>query len=230
MSDGPPGYVLVEARKLINRLLHLVGDESTVLEIGANDGMHTRLFTEEFSHPNFRMWCFEPDPRAAARFRRSVHQDPRCRPLEEIALGDRDGTATFYQSGGTTEQSWLADWDLSGSLRRPTGHLAMSPWVTFDRQIEVPIRRLDSWMAEHPEIDAVDLVWMDVQGAEGDVIRGGLETFTRRVTYLFMEAYEKELYEGQLLRSQLLGLLPNFELVSVFGDDVLLRNKTPEKG
>jgi len=41
----------------------------------------------------------------------------------------------------------MADWDLSSSLRRPTGHLAAHPWCTFDRTTMVQTRSLDSWLA-----------------------------------------------------------------------------------
>lgn len=223
-KPGPPGYVLTEGRNFINSLVQRVGSKATVLEVGANDGMHTRLFLEEFKDPDFRIYCFEPDPRPCERFKTNV-QDPRCQGLFQLALGAKDGKATFYQSGGTNDQSWLDDWDLSGSLRKPTKHMEVSPWVTFDREITVEVARLDSWMKKHPEIKTIEVLWADVQGCEVDLIQGGAQTFLRKVEYFYTEFYQTPLYEGQINLAQIKAMLPTFEEVSIHGDNVLLRNR-----
>ena len=202
-----------------------VGTEHpTILEIGANNGGQTCWFAEMFEDPGIS--CFEPDPRAIARFRDKVGDRPGVE-LFELALSDRNGTITFHQSGGSHDDELAAQmpegWDLSGSIRPPKDHLVVHPWVTFDRTIEVETMTLDSWAAEHG-IGRVDFIWMDVQGAEADVFRGGERTLAA-TRFLYTEYSDRELYEGQRPLTDLLDQLGDFDVVERYRADVLLRNR-----
>jgi len=205
----------------LKELLRCAGP--TILEIGANDGEHTLWFLSTFLEP--RVYCFEPEPRAAARFKRKVGTHPNVQ-LYEVAIGEADGEAIFYRSDGVAEDPSFprpeSGWDFSGSLRRPQGHLVRYPWVKFQETIVVPRRALDSWAAEN-RIEDVDLVWMDVQGAELDVIRGASSTLAR-TKYLFTEYSDEELYEGQVGFGEILRALPQFRVLRRFSEDVLLQN------
>ena len=66
-------------------------------------------------------------------------------------------------------------------------------------------------------------MWMDVQGAERDVIRGASATL-EKTRYVFTEYSDDELYEGQAGLSEILELLPQFRVVRCFSEDVLLQN------
>jgi hypothetical protein len=72
-------------------------------------------------------------------------------------------------------------------------------------------------------IPLIDFIWADVQGAEGDVIRGGLATF-QRTRYFYTEYIDEELYEGQITLDRMIELLPRWTIVERWSDDVLLRN------
>jgi FkbM family methyltransferase len=197
--------------------------DPVILEIGANDGGHTQWFLEIFESPT--IYCFEPDPRAAARWRRNIGSRPNVK-LFELAMSDRDGEITFYQSGGARDGDQVEvmpeGWDLSGSIRKPKDHLVIEPSVTFERAIEVRTTSLDHWADEH-SIGNVDFIWMDVQGAERDVVKGGQRTLAR-TRFLYTEYSERELYEGQYTFKQLVKALPAFEVVTRYPADVLLRN------
>ena len=202
-----------------------VGTEHpTILEIGANNGGQTCWFAEMLGDPGIS--CFEPDPRAIARFRDKVGDRPGVE-LFELALSDRNGTITFHQSGGSHDDEVAAQmpegWDLSGSIRPPKDHLVVHPWVTFDQTIEVETMTLDSWAAEHG-IGQVDFIWMDVQGAEADVFRGGERTLAA-TRFLYTEYSDRELYEGQRPLTDLLDQLGDFDVVERYRADVLLRNR-----
>jgi hypothetical protein len=71
----------------------------------------------------------------------------------------------------------------------------------------------------------IDLIWADVQGAEGDLIRGGTRTLAS-TRFFYTEFDDKELYVGQLTLPTLLGLLPDWAIVSKYHNNVLLRNTT----
>lgn len=201
---------------------NMLGERNPViLDIGCNDGADTRKLLEQFG-PNARAYCFEPDPRAQARFEAETI-DPRAR-LFKMALGSYDGRAQFWQSGGAPYKEWHREggWDYSGSLRRPKNHLRQWPWCTFDPSLFVDVHRLDTW-AVHEQVHDVDLIWADVQGAEGDLIEGGRETLAR-TRYLYTEYNDREMYEGQITFDEILKKLPWFRVVDRFADDVLLWN------
>lgn len=196
--------------------------DPVILDIGCNDGQHTLEFLRVFRNPT--VFCFEPDARAQRAFRNNV-TSPRAQ-LFEMALGNADGMVDFNVSAGTPPAELgfeKSDWDLSGSIRRPKNHLEVVPWVSFDKVVPVRIARLDTWAREN-KIGAVDFIWADVQGAEVDLIEGGRETL-RNTRYLYTEYSDYEMYEGQMNLRGITHLLPDFEVVSVYPSDVLLRNK-----
>ena len=197
----------------LQEIVTMIGKSNPViLDVGCNDGEHTRMFLSLF--PAARLFCFEPDPRARARF----VQDDRAL-LSSVALGAEDGMVSFYQSNGWPGGG--AGWDLSGSIRKPKNHLNVHPWCTFGEQIDVQVARLDSW-AEQNGIREIDFIWADVQGAEGDLITGGRRMLAR-TRYFYTEYNDGEMYEGQPTLDQLRAMLPNFAVECVYSDDVLFR-------
>jgi len=208
------------------QLQQLIGPGNvTILDIGCNDGEHTQMFLNLF--PNALLSCFEPDPRAVQRFKARV-TDSRAQ-LFEMALGALDSeNAVFYQSHGwpsvEEQQKRPGGWDLSGSIRRPTQHIALHPWCLFGEVIGVVEKRLDTWAAEH-NVDHVDFIWADVQGAEGDLVAGGRHVLAQ-TRYFYVEYSDHGLYQGQPTLAQLCATLGSqFELMQVWSDDVLFRNK-----
>jgi FkbM family methyltransferase len=149
--------------------------------------------------------------------------------LFQLAISDRNGTTEFYTSGGAPAEPTLANlcpegWDLSGSIRKPKEHLVEHPWCKFENKIEIKTMTLDTWCTQQ-QVDKIDFMWVDVQGAEVDLIRGA-QAALRQTRFIYTEYSNREVYEGQINLRQLLGLLPDFEVVHRYVNDVLLRNKT----
>ena len=197
---------------------------ATILDVGANDGTHTNAFLSLFPHA--RVFAFEPEPRAIAKWRARV-LDPRA-VLFEVGVAAEAGRRTFHQSTGTPPevfhpQDYPAGWDQSGSIRRPARHIEMVDWVHFGDTIEIDVVTLDGW-AEREKVRGVDLIWADVQGAEGDLIAGGRRVLDR-TRYLYTEFSDHEMYEGEWGLAQIVAALPDFEVIKVFESDVLLRNR-----
>ena len=192
----------------------------TILEIGCHDGTNTLWFLEVFDFP--KIFCFEPDPRAASRFKQKFEIRPEV-SFYEYAISDKNGEETFYMSSGQESETMPDGWDCSGSIRKPKNHLTVHPWCKFEKTMVVKTKTLDTWCREE-KIDRIDFIWMDVQGAEIDVIRGGRKAL-RNTRYLYTEYSNKELYQGQLSLKQLLKELADFEVVARYPDDILLKNK-----
>jgi FkbM family methyltransferase len=206
-------------------LQRLIGKrDPVILDIGCNDGTHTRWFLELFSEA--RVYCFEPDPRPRERFKAAIASDRAV--LYDYALAAKDGESEFHVSSGRcpdprADQFFVKDWDYSGSIRRPKKHLDDFPWVKFERCVTVKTCRLDTWaLTEH--IDHVDFIWADVQGAEADLIMGGSATL-QKTRFFYTEYSNDEWYEGQLDLAGITALLPRFEVVCRYEFDVLFRNK-----
>ena len=203
----------------------------TILDIGCNDGTDTLAFLRVM--PQAQIYCFEPDPRAIRRFKKRMESHLDKVRLFEVAVSNQTGQIDFYQSTGPTGQIDFyqsaggdlteRDWDLSGSIRRPKHHLIDYPWVKFGKMITVSSCRLDDWCAEN-DVRQVDFIWMDVQGAEGDVIAGAPKIL-EETRFLHIEYGNNESYEGQLSYKKLLARLPSFEVVTRYPEDVLLMNR-----
>ncbi len=201
----------------------LAKDDPVILDVGANDGSHTLEFLKLFK--GARVYAFEPDPRALEGFRQKV-DDARAR-LFALAVSDEDGATEFHVSGGLPSEEWgerrPKGWDLSGSIKKPKEHLVQHPWCTFDEKIRVETRRLDTWCREEG-VESIDFIWADVQGAEENLIRGAAEAL-RRTRFFYTEYSDRELYEGQIGLGQIQELLPDFEVLHRYSNDVLLRNR-----
>jgi|GEM_PF-933783 len=221
-SAGLPSHKRHIAAEEVRALIGPVA-QPVVLEIGCNDGSDSRELAAAL--PTARLHCFECDERALERFRRLPL--PANLTLHTFAVGAKDGQATFHVSGGTNEATGRQDWDLSGSLKRPSGHKERYDWCSFDHTAVVEVRRLDSWLADQ-RLPLVDFIWLDVQGGEGDVFAGAPKTLRRtRFIYTEFNAWKKPLYEGDLTYAGTLAALgPTWKPLALYeGYNLLLRNE-----
>lgn len=141
----------------------------------------------------------------------------RNRRLILGAVAEYDGEATFHVSWNPADGS-----RTSGSIRKPTGHLLYYPNTEFYRLNTVPCWKLDT-IFNKEWLTKIDMLWVDIQGAERDMIAGG-QGALRRTRYLFMEVESSELYQGQALREELFAMLPCWKIVEDLGQNVLLCN------
>ena len=72
-------------------------------------------------------------------------------------------------------------------------------------------------------LEKIDLLWVDIQGSERDMIKGG-QAALKKTRYCFMEVESIPLYEGEALKPELLSLMQGWDLVGEFEYNVLLRN------
>jgi FkbM family methyltransferase len=206
--------MLVMDKKLIRQLLKK--DDPTILEIGSHKGSDTLEFLQEF--PRIKIYSFEPDPRVIPQHRNLV-SDPRSQ-LYELALSDQDGEAVFYQSG--VEVGDKLKHDASSSLKKPREHLKAYPKIPFNNSTTVKTMRLDTW-AKKNNITEVDFIWADVQGAEEQLIKGGLETLAK-TKYFYTEYSDRELYEDQINLKTIQSLIPEFKFICFYASNVLFKN------
>ena len=185
-----------EARRvwdLERRLAHVVrASAPVVLDVGAHVGQSNRLFRRLF--PTASLWSFEPDPDSFAALVAGVDASlpGGC---QRLALSDHDGTATFHRNPISHTSSLLArSAESRDSIDLARARAAGAPAEVGSERIDVPVRRLDGWCAEHG-IATVDLLKIDVQGAEAAVLAGAegvlASTFTVAVEISFFDLYER---------------------------------------
>lgn len=151
-----------QAAEVMRRVLR---DNSNCIDIGCHQGQFLREFLKYA--PQGRHFAFEPIPYLAAKLK-DVFPNVQVFPY---ALSDTAGETSFYI---------IPDFPtLSGLKARD--------FVAQDKvreEIQVHKERLDNLI---PEDVKVDLIKIDVEGAEGLVILGALGTIQRNRPYVILE-------------------------------------------
>lgn len=187
-----------------------------IFELGAADGLDTLKFAAACSKPGLRIVAVEPDPRNIKKFEAAVN-DPRVH-LVKCAVGANDGQEEFH----------LSSTGYSSSLKKPALQAINKRWaeINFDEDIIVEVKKLDS-IRSAVNVDSVDFIWADVQGAEDLLIRGGPNTL-RNTHYFYTEhnSCGEPLYAGDSSLSDICKQLgDNWKLLRNYGDDALFENQ-----
>ena len=195
---------LTNARFLRGVLFHrvLAGSEHrhilsqqprTVIDIGANVGQFA-LAAREYS-PQSRIHSFEPLPGPAATHAALFRDDPQV-TLHRCAIGPAQGEATMHVSKREDSSSLLAISDQQDAL---------FPGTAESHQTTVTVRRLLDCIAKQ-DIQAPALLKIDVQGFEGEVLKGCEEALPL-IDAIYCECSFLELYSGQSLASDVIEFL-----------------------
>lgn len=192
----------------------------TIVEIGAHNGAHTGWMKGIF--PNAVIHCFEPDPRAVQSFRQRTEEYEGVF-LHEMVVSNRVGQVEFYPSLDRMNDGKSKVWDCSGSTRRPTGHRRVHPDIQFGEPTSVASTTLDQWCEEW-SVSRIDLIWMDVQGAELDVFAGASASLSR-VENIYTEYSVVPLYEGAPTLPEIMTSLHGFRPTVRFLNDILFQRE-----
>jgi 2-O-methyltransferase len=189
----PPPYeaIQLDVERHLHEYLHTSpGEISQIVIVGALDAGEVGRMQRIYSRARFL--CFEPNPRTYQSLTRKFAGVPNV-SISGLALGRTSGKAQFYELS-------LAG---NGSLLEPD----VEDWAAATKQsdkrmtsFEVEVSTLDREAADLP---GIDLLWMDVQGAEGEVLAGGLETLERtKAVFVEVELVHSP-YKGALLFTEL---------------------------
>lgn len=137
----------------------------TVLDIGANIGAHTLLFSSLVG-PTGRVVAFEPTDFAYAKLQKNLSLNPALR-VEVVHLALADRTSSQQQV------DFRASWQTNGGRTNGSSTVDMV--------------RLDEW-AEAQGLLRVDVIKLDVDGYEYPVIAGGMATIARTRPTFIIEA------------------------------------------
>ena len=131
----------------------------TVLDIGAHHGFYSMLASKKVDDGG-RVIAFEPSPREREKLARHLAWNS-CGNVrvEETALGETEGRADFFVVASKETGC--------NSLRQPqTKHPT--------RTLQVQVKRLDDYLRTS-QVERVDFIKLDVEGAELSVLKGAGE-------------------------------------------------------
>lgn len=192
-----------------------------LVEVGACDGYHSRFFQGYCGVGQLVHLIFEADPRNAAKIAASpLPTVPNVR-FYAAALGDKTGTVDFHlatpEPGGAIGSSSLSPFQPS---------LTESfPWLHCQETIPVTCYRLDE-VVTALSLPVVDLVWMDVQGAER-LVFAGMSGCIEKVGHIYTEhdgGYEHSATLDELV-AQLNAMGGAWEIELVVPGNALLVNR-----
>ncbi len=170
----------------------------TIFDVGANVGQTTMKYKKLF--PWATVYGFEPFPEAYDAYVRKFSGDARVKP-QNIALSDKNGSVDFFVNDCHYTNSLLPINKNNGAdtlTFKPTG------------TAKVAAETLDAACARL-EIDAIDILKLDVQGGELLVLKGASAMLkARRISLIYSEVEYSPLYEGQPLYEDIRKFLEGF--------------------
>lgn len=210
----------------------LTNPNPIILDIGSYDGKDSLEFLNIFK--NATIFAFEADKRSINLFKENVKNKPIT--LVPLAISDIKGKVKWYSSDSKTRRHYKTQnsWSASSSIKPPQEHLHIWEDVYFNSNSTVESTTLDIWVKDK-NINMIDFIWCDVNGANKEFIKGGNNTLSNKVKYMMLEFEEVELYDGSMSLSMILDSLPNFEKIDIFNfhgnyGNVLLKNKKINNG
>ena len=143
------------------RILQMIGPPGgTVIDVGASVGLHTLALARAIG-PSGKLHAFEAEPRLEPFLRRTLNANGLHQvDLKILAVGAAHGEATFH-------------------VARTIGHsslYALSSTAEVREDVTVKVRPLDELIPDNVQVDVIKI---DVEGAELDVITGAEKTLTR---------------------------------------------------
>lgn len=211
---APNGISKYEIKKLLKK------ENPIILEIGAHDGADTIGFLQIIN--KVKLYCFEPNPDTALIFKKRIEELKKRKKnincsLFEVAISDKNGQSEFYI---TAEKKYSAQ----STLKKPKNILKQSQNIWKNgKTIIVKTEKLDDWVKKQ-NIQQIDFIWADTEGAEKALIKGGLKTLNEKTKFFYTEFNNNEAFEDQPKLSEILKLLPNFKLLKIYGNNALLKN------
>jgi FkbM family methyltransferase len=174
--------------------LNVVRQGMIIVDVGVNRGYFSLLFAKLMNDKG-KVLSFEPNPTSCFWFRKSIQANRyKCIKLFQYALSDKEGSAPLY----------CGTYSGSSSLF-PSLH-------TKKETITVKTRKLDNVLKDEG-IDKVDILKIDVEGADLLVLKGAERLLKRQNIKLAMDVDVK----SSQVRNQLFDFLKScdFEVFSI---------------
>ena len=175
----------------------------TVVDVGANIGLYT-LLAAHLVAPGGTVVAVEPSPREQVSLRRNLAANGRLLVLVRVrteALGQANGRATLH----------LTDAEHAG--QNTLGAPAYAD-TTVIEEVEVPVVTFDRLVKEEA-LERIDVVKIDVEGAEELVLQGGEASLRRFRPLVLLELQDPSLRTLGSSAERVISLLERFDYTVV---------------
>ena len=186
---------------MIEKFANCINDKNKnyiIFDVGSRDCQQSIEFYKTF--PNAKIYAFECNPNTLGICEQNIVPYQDRITLIKGAVCDYDGDITFYPiDQEKTMTTWKDGNPGASSLYKSNGKYTVEKYV--QNEITTNCHRLDTIMNEY-EIPCVDIIWMDLQGAELLALKG-LGNKLSSVEYIHTEVSHKEMYTGQVMYKEL---------------------------
>ena len=180
---------------------------NTIFEVGAADGRDCILYTTIF--PYARVFAFEPLPDSFLKIEEKAKINKSIIPFN-VAVSSQKGIANFYK----TELE-----DASSLLQSQVTNSTFDVYQKIKGIIEVKTDTIDN-ICKDNDIDKIDLLKIDAQGAEMEILKGAINMLKdRKVRMIYLEVHFIQSYKNSPLYHEIAEFLVSngFRLHNFFG-------------
>lgn len=176
--DGAPmwlscfGNYEPDETDMVRRIIKRLPDNATVFDVGANIGWYSLMLKKCFG--NINVYSFEPAPENFARLQRNFHLND----LDDNHLVN----AGFYKEKGKLDFHFNPERTGASSIKNILGQNIET--------IQVDMDTIDSWVINN-NVESLDFIKCDVEGAELFVYQGGLESIKKYKPIIMSEMLRK---------------------------------------
>jgi len=185
-----------------------------IIEVGAYRGDDTSEFVK---HGN--VISVEPDPRNIP-YLKQLQQNHENLTIFENAVSDKDDEMVEFHMSELRENSDHAN--FSSSIMKPKLHLSQHPRILFNKKCQVKTITLDT-LYKVNNLNIIDFIWADVQGAEHLLIKGGINAL-KNTRYFYTEYSNEEIFENEQNLETIKNMIPFMSIVEDFDSNVLFKN------
>jgi len=197
----------------INQKFKSLKNVDVIFDIGSCHCLESVEFAKKYK--DSKIFAFEANPESYQVCLNNSKDYPSIEVINQ-AVNDYDGSCKFYpMDKERTVTTWKDGNQGASSLYRANGaYDHIEKYVQYE--IEVPCTRIDTF-CEKNNIDHIDVVWMDLQGAELKALKSMGEILDT-VQIIHTELEMNPMYDGQCLFSDVNDFLTNNGFDLEWGD------------
>jgi FkbM family methyltransferase len=225
ISIKPSIHTIAKLTEIAN---DLIGYDNihTVFEFGSRYGEDSIAFA--LKYPKATVYAFECNTNTLPACRENISRYKNI-VFTEKAVSDIDGPISFFKiDKDKTETSWPDGNQGASSLLKASGKYPIENYV--QEEIKVESVTLSTFMHTN-KLNSIDILWMDIQGAELLALQG-LHEDVEKVKIIHLEVEFFEIYKDQPLFNEITKFLDgnNFDLIGFsskneFSGDAIFINR-----
>lgn len=186
-----------DAQKILLSALGIT--EPVIVDVGAHRGETVDKYRARF--PESVVYCFEPSPDSSEALKKKFYGDPHTTIITS-AVADRPGQGIMHMNAIDQTNSLLP---AATSSRRYLPQRAFTKAT-----IQADVTSIDEFMRNH-SLKKIDILKMDIQGAELMALKGAAETLReKQMPLIYTEIMFIPHYESQPLLHEIWNFLSQF--------------------